>query len=101
MEITFHDRQLGFSVIMNSHGRNAIVSQITDRNLTDLGLVIGLRLVEIQCINVEDWQHRKILDTIQTQQTRPLFIVFKRVELCICYNVLNCVGNVTRLINYS
>ena len=80
MEIIFTHEKLGFSVIMNSHGKNAIVSKISDRNTEDLGLVIGLRIVEIDGINVEEWQHRKILDKIKNQETRPFCIAFKKVK---------------------
>ena len=70
---------MGFSVIMDPHGKNAIVSSIQNKDNEKVGLKIASRIVEIHGTNVEGWQHRKILDKIQQQKTRPFFIVFREV----------------------
>ena len=88
MEISFTEDKMGFSVIMNSYGKDAIVSKIVDRKLTDLGLIIGMRIVEIDGVNVEGWRHKRILDKIQSQETRPFCIAFKKVKFCIVIVVI-------------
>ena len=82
MDIAFTTDHLdfGFSVIQNDDGKNAIVSKITNRNVANLGLVVGLRIVEVQGTNVEGWKHRKILDKIGKMYERPLFMTFKKVK---------------------
>ena len=68
---------------MSSDGKNAIVSKIQNRNLPDLGLVIGLRIVAVHGTIVEGWKHGKIIDRIVNQITRPFFVTFKTVTLFI------------------
>ena len=87
VEITFNDRKFGFNVIMNSHGKNAIVSKIVNRTLTELGLVVGLRIVEIDGANVEEWHHRKILDRIMNRETMPVIMIFKKVSVFFFHHI--------------
>ena len=83
MDIVFTKHYLGFSVIKSHDGKNAIVAMITNRNVTNLGLVIGLRIVEIQGTNVEGWKHEEILHKISNTMERPLFMTFKKVKVYI------------------
>ena len=78
MEITFPAGKLKFSVIKGGYGQNAVVSNIADRNLTDLGLTVGLRIVEVNNTNVQGWKCKNIVKKIQ-QQSKPFCIVFKKV----------------------
>ena len=70
---------------MNNDGKNAVVSEIHDRNTENLGLVTGLRIVRVQGTNVEGLPHEQILDKIKSQTKRPLFITFKKVKFIYIY----------------
>ena len=67
---------------MGHDGNNAIVSNIHDRNLPDLGLSIGLRIVAVHGTNVEGWPHGTILKKITNMKTlsMPFFLTFKKVK---------------------
>jgi hypothetical protein len=75
-EITFTERPLGFSVIMDTRGNNAIVSSIqTDQN-DELGLKIASRMYEVNGKRVDGLKHKQILSIIASCEC-PFFIVFK------------------------
>ena len=89
-DVMFSKEKIGLSVIMNYDGTNAIVSNIHDRHLTDLGLVVGLRIVQVGGVNVEGWQHRQILNKISSLKTGPFVMTFKQVKFfCYCITTLN------------
>jgi len=75
-EITFIARPLGFSVIMDTRGKNAIVSSIQDPNNTKTGMKMASRMYEVNGKRVDNLNHKEILD-ILTSCECPFYIVFK------------------------
>jgi len=75
-EITFNQRPLGFSVIMDTRGKNAIVSSIQDETNGQLGMKIASRVYEINGKRVDDMKHKEILK-LMAQQPTPFYVVFK------------------------
>jgi len=75
-EITFNERPLGFSVIMDTRGKNAIVSSIQDPNNEKLGMKIASRMYEVNGKRVDDIKHKDILKMIGTAEV-PFYIVFR------------------------
>lgn len=75
-EITFNQRPLGFSVIMDTRGKNAIVSSIQDETNEQLGMKIASRVYEINGKRVDDMKHKDILK-LMAQQPAPFYVVFK------------------------
>ena len=81
-EITFNQRPLGFSVIMDTRGKNAIVSSIQDDTNEKLGMKVASRIYEINGKRVDDLKHKDILK-LMAQQPTPFYVVFKEVGLYI------------------
>ena len=77
-EITFNQRPLGFSVIMDTRGKNAIVSSVQDDNNDKLGMKVASRIYEINGKRVDDLKHKEILKLMAAQPT-PFYVVFKEV----------------------
>jgi len=75
-EITFNQRPLGFSVIMDTRGKNAIVSSVQDDTNGQLGMKIASRVYEINGKRVDDVKHKEILQ-LMAQQPTPFYVVFK------------------------
>jgi len=75
-EITFNERPLGFSVIMDTRGKNAIVSSIQDDANGQLGMKLASRIYEINGKRVDDQKHKDILK-LMAQQPTPFYVVFK------------------------
>jgi len=75
-EITFNQRPLGFSVIMDTRGKNAIVSSVQDETNGKLGMKIASRVYEINGKRVDDMKHKEILK-LMAQQPTPFYVVFK------------------------
>eukprot|EP01084_Bolivina_argentea_P281197 481080_1 len=75
-EITFNQRPLGFSVIMDTRGKNAIVSSIQDSTNDNLGMKVASRIYEINGKRVDDLKHKEILK-LMAQQPCPFYVVFK------------------------
>eukprot|EP00486_Rosalina_sp_Unknown_P000938 CAMPEP_0201568432 /NCGR_PEP_ID=MMETSP0190_2-20130828/9505_1 /ASSEMBLY_ACC=CAM_ASM_000263 /TAXON_ID=37353 /ORGANISM="Rosalina sp." /LENGTH=600 /DNA_ID=CAMNT_0047989545 /DNA_START=112 /DNA_END=1911 /DNA_ORIENTATION=+ len=75
-EITFNQRPLGFSVIMDTRGKNAIVSSIQDDTNEKLGMKVASRIYEINGKRVDDIKHKDILK-LMAQQPTPFYVVFK------------------------
>eukprot|EP01084_Bolivina_argentea_P299902 517002_1 len=75
-EITFNQRPLGFSVIMDTRGKNAIVSSVQEDTNAKLGMKIASRVYEINGKRVDDIKHKEILKLMSTQQC-PFYVVFK------------------------
>ena len=78
-EITFNERPLGFSVIMDTRGKNAIVSSIQDGNNKRLGMKVASRMYEVNGKRVDGLKHRDILKTISSQST-PFYVVFREAR---------------------
>jgi len=78
-EITFNERPLGFSVIMDTRGKNAIVSSIQDENNLKLGMKVASRMYEVNGKRVDDLKHKDILKTISSQST-PFYVVFREAR---------------------
>ena len=79
-EITFNQRPLGFSVIMDTRGKNAIVSSIQDDTNGKLGMKVESRIYEINGKRVDDLKHKDILK-LMAQQPTPFYVVFKEVNI--------------------
>ena len=79
-EITFNQRPLGFSVIMDTRGKNAIVSSIQDDTNGKLGMKVASRIYEINGKRVDDLKHKDILK-LMAQQPTPFYVVFKEVNI--------------------
>eukprot|EP00484_Ammonia_sp_Unknown_P020755 CAMPEP_0197024632 /NCGR_PEP_ID=MMETSP1384-20130603/5142_1 /TAXON_ID=29189 /ORGANISM="Ammonia sp." /LENGTH=746 /DNA_ID=CAMNT_0042453047 /DNA_START=51 /DNA_END=2291 /DNA_ORIENTATION=- len=75
-EITFNQRPLGFSVIMDTRGKNAIVSSVQDETNEKLGMKVASRIYEINGKRVDDLKHKEILK-LMAQQATPFYVVFK------------------------
>jgi len=75
-EITFNQRPLGFSVIMDTRGKNAIVSSVQDDTNQKLGMKVASRVYEINGKRVDDLKHKDILK-LMAQQPTPFYVVFK------------------------
>ena len=75
-EIIFKQRPLGFSVIMDTRGKNAIVSSVQDETNGKLGVKIASRVYEINGKRVDDMKHKVILK-LMAQQPTPFYVVFK------------------------
>lgn len=81
-EITFNQRPLGFSVIMDTRGKNAIVSSVQDENNDKLGMKVASRIYEINGKRVDDLKHKDILKLMAAAPC-PFYVVFK--EVCCCF----------------
>ena len=79
-EITYNETKMGFSVIKDEYGQNAIVSSIKNEFNKEKGLKIGSIIVNINGTNVEGWSHSKILNQVSSIHTTPSVIVFKKVN---------------------
>lgn len=85
-EITFNQRPLGFSVIMDTRGKNAIVSSIQDDTNGKLGMKVASRIYEINGKRVDDLKHKDILK-LMAQQPTPFYVVFKEVNIAHCLSL--------------
>ena len=79
-QITYNKRPLGFTVMMDTRAKNAIITSIQDEKNTALGMTVGSRIYEINGRHVYNLKHKKILQ-LMTQQSLPFHVVFK--EVCI------------------
>lgn len=103
-EITFNQRPLGFSVIMDTRGKNAIVSSIQDDTNGKLGMKVASRIYEINGKRVDDLKHKDILK-LMAQQPTPFYVVFKEVNIAYCllliaYPCTSCDSAVKSYIQY-
>ena len=97
-EISFLQRPLGFSVIMDPQGKNAIVSSIQDKVKIRLGMKLASKLHEVNGKRVDGMKHKDILKLV-AQQLTPFHIVFKKVYLtirfCAVFHALSDWGSET------
>jgi len=76
-EITFTERPLGFSVIMDTRGKNAIVSSVQNESNEKMGLKVASRIYNVNGKCVEGMKYKDILKLISNQQL-PFFVVFRQ-----------------------
>lgn len=77
--LTFNERPLGFSVIRDKDGLNAVVSSIQREHLYDLGLLPGQYVFALNDQCVENWKHRQIYRAVVSADF-PLHITFRESE---------------------
>jgi len=75
-EITFNERPLGFSVIMDTRGKNAIVSTVQNENNAKAGMKVASRIYDVNGKFVYDMKYKDILKIIGEQQL-PFYIIFR------------------------
>lgn len=75
-EIEWVSKPLGFSIVMDTTGRNAYVSSIQKDSNIEKGLKLAAQIVKIGASNVKQMQHSKILDLIR-QEPLPMTLTFQ------------------------
>jgi len=75
-EITWQEKPLGFSIVMDTSGNNAYVSSIQRANNVSKGLKLAAQIIAINGVNVEDMEHAKILSEIKKAKC-PMTLRFK------------------------
>lgn len=75
-EITWVSKPLGFSIVMDTTGRNAYVSSIQKDSNIEKGLKLAAQIVKIGENNVKQMQHSKILDFIR-KEPLPMTLTFQ------------------------
>lgn len=81
VEHAFAARPLGFSVVMDPQGKNAVVSSIQNEELeTEFGLERLSRIVKVNDRWVEHKKHQDIIDYILDRETPITFSFRKRVH---------------------
>jgi hypothetical protein len=80
VEHTFPSRPLGFSVVMDPQGRNAVVSSIQNTLLYEHGLERLSRIVKVNDRWVEHKKHQDIIDYILDRECPITFSFRKRVH---------------------
>ena len=97
-QITFYQRPLGFSVIMDGNQKNAFVSNMQNKHLAneELELKIPSKFYMINGKRVDDLKHKDNLKLI-TEQTIPSFIDFK--EVLIVYGLRHCIFSFLFVLN--
>lgn len=74
--ITWVSKPLGFSIVMDTTGRNAYVSSIQKEENIVKGLKLAAQIVKIGATNVKQMQHSKILDFIR-KEPLPMTLTFQ------------------------
>ena len=77
-ECSFNQRPIGFSVIKDNDGKNAIISSVQDDSNRTGPLKVGSRIQEVHHKRVVNMQHKEILKIIARQPT-PFYVVLKEV----------------------
>jgi len=77
VECDFLQRPLGFSVVMDAMGKNAVVSSIQQESLKKNGLTKGSRLMKINDLHVEHMKHQDIIDIILDHKC-PFTMTFRK-----------------------
>jgi len=75
-EITWISKPLGFSIVMDTTGRNAYVSSIQKEENIEKGLKLAAQIVKIGETNVKQMQHSKILEFIR-KEPLPMKLTFQ------------------------
>jgi len=64
-EITWKSKPLGFSIVMDTTGKNAYVSSIQKHENVTKGLKLAAQIIMINGTNVKNMKHQKILEQIK------------------------------------
>eukprot|EP01084_Bolivina_argentea_P148689 259915_1 len=75
--ILYTNRPLGFSVIMDVNGNNAIIATIQDTNNYKSGMKIASRIIAINNQNVSGVTHKDILTALFLTKL-PFYIIFQK-----------------------
>lgn len=75
-EITWESKPLGFSIVMDTTGRNAYVSSIQNQKNLERGLKLAAQIIAINGVDVKQQKHAKILDQIK-KATLPMVLKFQ------------------------
>lgn len=74
-------KPLGFSIVMDTSGKNAYVSSIQDTSNIEKGLRLAAQIVRINNTDVVDWKHEKILGQIKSTEAsknKPMKLSFRQ-----------------------
>jgi len=74
--ITWENKPLGFSIVMDTTGRNAYVSSIQKQDNLSKGLKLAAQIIQINGDNVKQQKHGEILDKIR-QAVLPMTLTFQ------------------------
>jgi len=75
-EITWESKPLGFSIVMDTTGRNAYVSSIQKQENLEKGLKLAAQIIKINGENVKQMKHGDILAKIRNAQL-PMRLTFQ------------------------
>jgi len=75
-EIVWEAKPLGFSIVMDTTGRNAYVSSIQKKENLAKGLKLAAQIIEINGDNVKGMKHQRILEKIKGA-VLPIRLVFQ------------------------
>lgn len=75
-EIIWDTKPLGFSIVMDTTGRNAYVSSIQKKENLQKGLKLAAQIIAINGTNVKGMKHQKILENIKGASL-PMTLVFQ------------------------
>lgn len=76
-EKTWETKPLGFSIIMDTRGKNAYVSSVQNKALNKGKVTLASQIIEVAGQNVEDKDHSDILNLIISSGT-PLTLKFRK-----------------------
>jgi len=74
--ITWETKPLGFSIVMDTTGRNAYVSSIQKQDNLKKGLKLAAQIIKINGDNVKQKKHGEILDAIKKARL-PMTLTFQ------------------------
>lgn len=74
--LEWESKPLGFSIVMDTTGKNAYVSSIQKEANKQRGLKLAAQIVKINGENVKNMEHKKILEKIK-KATLPIKLMFQ------------------------
>jgi len=74
--IEWKSKPLGFSIVMDTSGKNAYVSSIQQAENLKKGLKLAAQIIEINGVNVKDEKHSAILNRIK-EASQPIRLKFQ------------------------
>jgi hypothetical protein len=75
-DLVWKNKPLGFSIVMDTTGRNAYVSSIQKKGNVDQGLKLAAQIVKINGVNQKGRQHKDILNSIKSADL-PITLTFQ------------------------
>lgn len=75
-EITWREKPLGFSIVMDTSGKNAYVSSIQRAPNVQKGLKLAAQIIKVNGVGVKDMMHSDILTKIK-QAKLPMTLTFQ------------------------